>query len=232
MRSYEPFDVAMCVFTQVARCRVVGGCWTPPTTGTIASLAPHDLQASSIWCRDHRSPVRTERPNDLGHRRPVVGHVLDRVVTHNTAERAPPKREPLEVADDDRQRYSALARHSSSKPCCAKAYVESDNGPLAAPKKHRKARVRAAAGVEYPLAHLGHLVRHDPGGVPVGQNRHPRQIVAVTALEVLAEQLIGVPDAIEGPAIAELPGATLVVPPGWHGRHAGAGTLVMEREHG
>jgi N-methylhydantoinase A len=42
----------------------------------------------------------------------------------------------------------------------------------------------------------------------------------------------GVPDTIEGPAIAELPGATLVVPPGWRGRHAGAGTLVMEREHG
>jgi N-methylhydantoinase A len=39
----------------------------------------------------------------------------------------------------------------------------------------------------------------------------------------------GVPASIEGPAIAELPGATLVVPPGWHARHVGAGTLVMER---
>jgi N-methylhydantoinase A len=39
----------------------------------------------------------------------------------------------------------------------------------------------------------------------------------------------GVPREIEGPAIAELPGATLVVPPGWRARHVGAGTLVMER---
>jgi N-methylhydantoinase A/oxoprolinase/acetone carboxylase beta subunit len=39
----------------------------------------------------------------------------------------------------------------------------------------------------------------------------------------------GVPRRIEGPAIAELPGATLVIPPGWRAEHAGAGTLAMER---
>jgi N-methylhydantoinase A len=39
----------------------------------------------------------------------------------------------------------------------------------------------------------------------------------------------GVPADVAGPAIAELPGATLVVPPGWLARHAGGGTLVMER---
>jgi N-methylhydantoinase A/oxoprolinase/acetone carboxylase beta subunit len=39
----------------------------------------------------------------------------------------------------------------------------------------------------------------------------------------------GVPRAIDGPAIAELPGATLVIPPGWRARHTGAGPLVMER---
>src|SRR3954470_14868342 len=39
----------------------------------------------------------------------------------------------------------------------------------------------------------------------------------------------GVPDAVDGPAIAELPGATLVIPPGWRAQHIGAGTLVMER---
>jgi N-methylhydantoinase A len=39
----------------------------------------------------------------------------------------------------------------------------------------------------------------------------------------------GVPNAVEGPAIAELPGATLVVPPGWRAHHVGAGTLAMER---
>jgi N-methylhydantoinase A len=39
----------------------------------------------------------------------------------------------------------------------------------------------------------------------------------------------GVPGAIDGPAIAELPGATLVIPPGWRAEHVGAGTLAMER---
>src|SRR4051794_24319563 len=39
----------------------------------------------------------------------------------------------------------------------------------------------------------------------------------------------GVPSQVEGPAIAELPGATLVIPPGWHAEHVGAGTLTMER---
>jgi N-methylhydantoinase A/oxoprolinase/acetone carboxylase beta subunit len=39
----------------------------------------------------------------------------------------------------------------------------------------------------------------------------------------------GVPREIDGPAIAELPGATLVIPPGWRARHVGAGTLAMER---
>jgi N-methylhydantoinase A len=39
----------------------------------------------------------------------------------------------------------------------------------------------------------------------------------------------GVPRSIDGPAIAELPGATLVVPPGWRAEHVGAGTLLMER---
>jgi N-methylhydantoinase A len=39
----------------------------------------------------------------------------------------------------------------------------------------------------------------------------------------------GVPDEATGPAIAELPGATLVIPPGWRVQHAGAGTLHMER---
>jgi N-methylhydantoinase A len=39
----------------------------------------------------------------------------------------------------------------------------------------------------------------------------------------------GVPDSVDGPAIAELPGSTLVIPPGWGARHIGAGTLLMER---
>jgi N-methylhydantoinase A len=46
---------------------------------------------------------------------------------------------------------------------------------------------------------------------------------------VEARVVRGVPVEIEGPAIAELRGATLVIPPGWHARHVDAGTLVMER---
>jgi N-methylhydantoinase A len=39
----------------------------------------------------------------------------------------------------------------------------------------------------------------------------------------------GVPDSVDGPAIAQLPGATLVIPRGWGARHVGAGTLLMKR---
>jgi N-methylhydantoinase A len=39
----------------------------------------------------------------------------------------------------------------------------------------------------------------------------------------------GVPDQLSGPAIVELPEATLMVPPGWHCATADDGTLVMER---
>jgi N-methylhydantoinase A len=39
----------------------------------------------------------------------------------------------------------------------------------------------------------------------------------------------GPPRQVEGPAIVELPGATLVIPPGWRAERAPAGTLLMER---
>jgi N-methylhydantoinase A len=39
----------------------------------------------------------------------------------------------------------------------------------------------------------------------------------------------GVPERVEGPAIVELPEATLVVPPGWSGRALAGGTLLLER---
>ena len=40
----------------------------------------------------------------------------------------------------------------------------------------------------------------------------------------------GAPPEVEGPAIVELPEATLVVPPGWSGGATDDGTLVIERE--
>jgi N-methylhydantoinase A/oxoprolinase/acetone carboxylase beta subunit len=39
----------------------------------------------------------------------------------------------------------------------------------------------------------------------------------------------GVPRALDGPAIVELPGSTLVIPPGWRAEAASAGTLIVER---
>jgi N-methylhydantoinase A len=48
-----------------------------------------------------------------------------------------------------------------------------------------------------------------------------------------AEILRGEPapgDEIAGPAICELPEATLAVPPGWTGTVDEAGTIVLERE--
>jgi N-methylhydantoinase A len=39
----------------------------------------------------------------------------------------------------------------------------------------------------------------------------------------------GAPAAVEGPAICELPEATLVVPPGWAGEPDADGTIVLER---
>jgi N-methylhydantoinase A len=38
----------------------------------------------------------------------------------------------------------------------------------------------------------------------------------------------GAPERVEGPAIVELPEATLVVPPGWSGGATGDGTVVIE----
>ena len=45
-----------------------------------------------------------------------------------------------------------------------------------------------------------------------------------------AAVLSGPIDRVEGPAICHLPSATLLVPPGWHGRADAHGTLVLERE--
>jgi N-methylhydantoinase A len=74
----------------------------------------------------------------------------------------------------------------------------------------------------------------EPGAQPALADPPPAEDAGTrTAIfdgeRVEARIVRGVPAAVEGPAIAELPGATLVIPPGWHARHVGAGTLVMER---
>jgi N-methylhydantoinase A len=65
----------------------------------------------------------------------------------------------------------------------------------------------------------------DPPAVADGD---PRQAI-FDGRRLQTVVLRGVPGEITGPAIAELPGATLVIPPGWRAHHVGAGTLSMER---
>src|SRR5438094_392369 len=47
---------------------------------------------------------------------------------------------------------------------------------------------------------------------------------------IQAEVLRGLTDAVHGPAVCELPEATLVVPPGWSGTTDDDGTIVLERD--
>ena len=66
----------------------------------------------------------------------------------------------------------------------------------------------------------------DPGAARDGGTR-----TAIFDGEELQTRIVhGVPEDVAGPAIAELPGSTLVIPPGWAARHVGAGTLGMERD--
>jgi N-methylhydantoinase A/oxoprolinase/acetone carboxylase beta subunit len=73
-----------------------------------------------------------------------------------------------------------------------------------------------------------------PGAEPVLADPPPAEDAGTRAAvfdggRVEARIVRGVPNEVEGPAIAELPGATLVIPPGWRAQHVGAGTLLMER---
>ena len=57
----------------------------------------------------------------------------------------------------------------------------------------------------------------------------PRFLELQAAAEDLEAEVLGQGRAeVEGPAIFELPGATLVVPPGWSAQ-AGGDAVVMER---
>ena len=73
-----------------------------------------------------------------------------------------------------------------------------------------------------------------PGARPAaaearGECRRASRRARFRGEEVEAAVLAGRIDAVEGPAICELPEATLAVPPGWGGRGAGDGTLILER---
>jgi N-methylhydantoinase A len=83
--------------------------------------------------------------------------------------------------------------------------------------------VRASASVPGPQLDLA--------GAGAGARR-TRRIVVFDGKQHDAEVLRGEPapgDAIAGPAICELPEATLAVPPGWRGGVDEAGTIVLER---
>ena len=65
-----------------------------------------------------------------------------------------------------------------------------------------------------------------------GSDRHPRSRPAVFEGQRLETRVHGAPspgEALAGPAICELPEATLVVPPGWKGAADADGTIVLER---
>jgi N-methylhydantoinase A len=84
--------------------------------------------------------------------------------------------------------------------------------------------VRATARVPGPELDLA-------AGAGEGLQRSRRAVV-FSATEHDAEVLRGEPspgDRIAGPAVCELPEATLAVPPGWHGTVDDAGTVVLQR---
>ena len=85
--------------------------------------------------------------------------------------------------------------------------------------------IRATASVAGPQLDLA-------AGDSAGSERSRRAVV-FDGEEHDAEILRGEPapgERIDGPAICELPEATLAVPPGWHGTVDDAGTIVLERE--
>jgi N-methylhydantoinase A len=68
-----------------------------------------------------------------------------------------------------------------------------------------------------------------PEGRPGRAEQRGRRETIVDGARVDAEVVRGVPERLTGPAIVELPEATLVVPPGWECRQARDGTIAMER---
>jgi N-methylhydantoinase A len=84
--------------------------------------------------------------------------------------------------------------------------------------------VRATARLPGPEVDLAAADPGDP--------ERTRRAVVFGGEELDADVLRGVPppgEEIAGPAICELPEATLAVPPGWHGTVDDAGTVVIER---
>jgi N-methylhydantoinase A len=63
----------------------------------------------------------------------------------------------------------------------------------------------------------------------VGEPRRSKRRAVFDGEELEAEVLGGPVESVEGPAICELPEATLVVPPGWAGQASEDGTIVLER---
>jgi N-methylhydantoinase A len=86
--------------------------------------------------------------------------------------------------------------------------------------------IRATASVAGPELDLA-------AGDGAAQSRRSRREVVFDGERHDAEIVHGEPapgERVAGPAICELPEATLVVPPGWSGSVDEAGTLVLERE--
>jgi N-methylhydantoinase A len=85
--------------------------------------------------------------------------------------------------------------------------------------------IRATARVPGPQLDLA-------AGSPAGDVQRTRRTVVFAGAEHEAEILRGEPapgEQIAGPAICELPEATLAVPPGWRGSVDDAGTILLQR---
>ena len=93
--------------------------------------------------------------------------------------------------------------------------------------------IRATARVPGPELDLAG--GDDPDGDGGGGSRRSRRTVVFAGEEHDAEIVRGEPapgERIDGPAVCELPEATLAVPPGWHGSVDEAGTIVLQSSEG
>ena len=96
-------------------------------------------------------------------------------------------------------------------------------------------RLDLAAGTSRePPAEGGWAGRDGPSDALGPTPSRARREVVFDGERLDAEILRGEPapgDGVTGPAICELPEATLTVAPGWRGRVDGAGTIVLRRHH-
>jgi N-methylhydantoinase A/oxoprolinase/acetone carboxylase beta subunit len=182
----------------------------------------------------------SERRRDLAESVLLTGDALTREAVAETVERLATRgREDLGLVDTN---ASEAVRTSYDLRYAGQAFeLTVHGGPSPEPRSlraafdavHRDHYGFFDAAAELELVTVRVAVA-EPGAQPALADPPPpvdagERAAIFDGRSVAARVLHGVPADVAGPAIAELPGATLVIPPGWHARHVGAGTLVMER---